>query len=139
MTGGLCDVPGGSHDGQPRPYPCGWRCTTHAPQARPTTTPTTTISPAVAAAAQRQTHSGPRQVTSALFVDCGDGRETKHGDRAGQIRYTGQPRARYECLACGWQSETITGPTAIRRFLDHIRAAHKAACPAAPSEGAQAA
>lgn len=35
MTGRPCDVPGTGHDGPVRLYPCGWRCTTHAPRTRP--------------------------------------------------------------------------------------------------------
>lgn len=37
MTGPepLCDVPSPDHTGPVRLYPCGWRCTTHAPRPRP--------------------------------------------------------------------------------------------------------
>ncbi len=138
MTGGLCDVPGDSHDGSPRLYPCGWRCTAHAPQARPTTAPTTVISPAVAAAAQRQTRSGTRQVTAALRIDAGEGFAIKDAPPS-EFSWKTPPRARYECVACNWRSEVVTGAEAVRRFLDHIRATHKAACPASNTEGAQAA
>lgn len=81
-----------------------------------------------------------RRVTGALFVDCGEGREIRHGDRAGQIRWTRQPRARYECVACGYRSETVTGPDAVKAFVSHIRTTHQATCTAAAhTEGAQAA
>lgn len=33
-TGRPCDTPATEHDGLARLYPCGWRCTTHAPQPR---------------------------------------------------------------------------------------------------------
>ncbi|MFJ3923065.1 hypothetical protein [Streptomyces sp. NPDC090022] len=80
------------------------------------------------------------RITGALFIDAGEGREIRHGDRAGQIHYTRHPRARYECLACGWTSETVTGPEAVKAFTSHIRITHPATCPAAaPTEGAQAA
>ncbi len=80
-----------------------------------------------------------QRVTAALFVDCGEGREIRHGERAGQIRWTRQPRARFECLACGYRSEVVTGPDAVRTFVAHIRTTHQAVCPAATTEGAQAA
>ncbi|MEU9865517.1 hypothetical protein AB0D99_32075 [Streptomyces sp. NPDC047971] len=80
-----------------------------------------------------------QRVTAALFIDCGEGREIRHGDRAGQIRYTRQPRARYECAACNYRSETVTGPDAVKAFVAHIRATHQAVCPAATTEGARAA
>lgn len=81
-----------------------------------------------------------RRVTGALRVDCGEGRETRHGERAGQIRWITQPRARYECVACGYRSETVTGPEAVKAFVSHIRTTHQATCPAAnPTEGAHAA
>lgn len=80
-----------------------------------------------------------QQVVSVLFVDCGEGYEIKHGDRAGQIRWTLQPRARFECVACNWASEVVTGPTAVRKFIDHIHDTHQAVCTAATTEGAQAA
>ena len=35
MTGRPCEVPVPDHVGPPRLYPCGWRCTTHAPRIRP--------------------------------------------------------------------------------------------------------
>lgn len=34
MTGRPCDVPTGPHTGLSRLYPCGWRCTSHAPKPR---------------------------------------------------------------------------------------------------------
>ena len=30
--------------------------------------------------------TGPQCITGALFVDCGEGREIRHGDRAGEIQ-----------------------------------------------------
>ena len=33
----VCDVPQPDHTGPARLYPCGWRCTTHAPKPRTTT------------------------------------------------------------------------------------------------------
>ncbi len=79
------------------------------------------------------------RITGGLFIDCGEGREIKHGDRAGQIRYTRQPRARYECVACRTTTETVTGAEAVKAFINHIRATHKATCTGAATEGAQAA
>jgi hypothetical protein len=135
MTGGLCDVPGGSHDGTDRFYPCGWRCTTHAPQARPTTTPTTTTSPTP----RRQTRPQERpRITAALRIDAGEGFAAKDAP-PGEFTWKTPPRARYECVACNWRSEIVTGAIAVRTFLNHIRATHTAACPAASTEGAHAA
>lgn len=79
-----------------------------------------------------------QRVISALRVDCGDGREITRGPRAGQIRWTRQPRARFECVACNWRSETVTGPEAVKTFVSHIRTTHQAVCTATP-EGATAA
>ncbi|MCX5197191.1 hypothetical protein OOK31_25390 [Streptomyces sp. NBC_00249] len=78
-------------------------------------------------------------VVGGLFIDGGEGHEIKHGDRAGQIRWTSQPRARYECVACRWKSETVTGPAAVKAFVAHIRTTHRATCPATTNEGARAA
>lgn len=78
--------------------------------------------------------TGPQCITGALFVDCGEGREIRHGDRAGEIRWTRQPRARFECLTCGWRSETVTGPSSVKTFVSHIRTTHQATCPAATTE-----
>ncbi|MFE9845823.1 hypothetical protein [Streptomyces goshikiensis] len=136
MTGRPCDVPGDVHDGQPRLYPCGWRCTSHAPQTRPALTPTTSAP----AATRRQTPQPTRwQVIRALFIDCGQGIEIKTGDRAGQIWWKTPPRARHECLDCGWQSETVTGPAKVKAFISHIRDTHQATCTGAVTEGARAA
>ncbi|MFJ6935722.1 hypothetical protein [Streptomyces sp. NPDC101132] len=139
MTGRDCDVPSDGHDGTLRLYVCGWRCTTHAPQARTTgqgDAPTAPTAPAT----RTRPATGPRRVTAALFVDLGEGREIKQGDRAGQMWWTTQPRARYECLACGWASEIVTGADAVKAFTAHIRTTHRATCPAAAlAEGARAA
>jgi len=134
-----CDIPAADHDGQARLYPCGWRCTSHAPQAR--TTPADTAAPASAAVRRitrpATTEARPR-VAGALRIDCGIGVELK--DKGpGQFWWKEQPRARYECVACRWTSETVTGPEAVKAFARHIRTTHKAACPGAVTEGAQAA
>lgn len=70
------------------------------------------------------------RVADALFVDCGEGREIKHGARAGQIRYTREPRARFECVRCGYASPTVTGPAAVRDFVANEPRDHRAVCPA---------
>lgn len=139
MTGRPCDVPAGGHDGPARLFPGGWLCRAHAPRPR-----TTAAAPTAPAAPARRRPApaapGPRRVTSALFVDGGEGREIKHGDRAGQIRWTTKPCARFECLACGYASETVTGAATVKAFTSHIRTTHKAVCPAAAhTEGAHAA
>lgn len=138
MTGRPCDIPGDDHDGQARLYPCGWRCTTHAPQTR--TTPV--AEPAAIAAVQRMARKDPaeesRRVIGALRIDLGEGHALK--DKGpGEFWWKTKPRARYECLACRWESETVTGPEAVKAFAAHIRTTHKAACPGAVTEGAQAA
>lgn len=139
MSGRPCDIPSNAHDGTARLYPCGWRCTSHAPQARPVTA--AAASPAAGPARSRikPTPAYSRQVTAALRVDCGAGIEIKDGDRAGQIWWKTQPRARYECVACGWQSAIVTGPLAVKNFTSSIRTTHQAACTGATTEGAQAA
>jgi hypothetical protein len=74
--------------------------------------------------------TGPARVIDALYVDLGEGREIRHGDRAGQIRWTRQPRARFECLRCHTTEGPVTGPHAVREFVARIRADHRATCPA---------
>ncbi|WP_460071126.1 hypothetical protein [Streptomyces sp. YKOK-I1] len=66
-----------------------------------------------------------RRINAVLLVDLGEGREIKHGDRAGQIRWDRLPRARYDCLLCG-ASETPDGrgPGDIARFVADIRTSH---------------
>ncbi len=76
-----------------------------------------------------------RRVVDALFVDLGEGREIKHGARAGQIRWTREPAARFECLRC-YATEVPnirpkeTVPAAVARFVASIRTDHRAQCPA---------
>ena len=74
--------------------------------------------------------TGRLTVADALFVDLGEGREIKHGDRRGQITYTRQPRARFECVRCGYASPTVTGPAAVRDFVANEPTDHRAVCPA---------
>ncbi|MFB6809451.1 hypothetical protein [Streptomyces sp. NPDC056387] len=140
MSGQPCDIPAPDHDGTARLYACGWRCTSHAPQIRPVTA--TAAAPTAAPARRRIVRTAPcsRQVTAALRIDCGTGIEIKDGDRAGQIWWKTEPRARYECVACQWRSEIVTGAAAVQRFTDHIRTTHQAVCPAAATQqGAHAA
>ncbi|XUM01262.1 hypothetical protein ACQ86F_31795 [Streptomyces venezuelae ATCC 10712] len=85
-----------------------------------------------------------RQVTSALFVVLGEGREIRHGARAGQIRWTQMPEARFECLLCQTAETPVVRPgepipAAVARFIAHIRTTHQAVCTAATTEGARAA
>ncbi|WP_228975011.1 hypothetical protein [Streptomyces sp. DH12] len=75
--------------------------------------------------------TGPARVIDALYVDCGEGREIRHGDRAGQITWRRQPRARFECLRCHTVEGPVTGPLAVQRFAATIRTTHRATCPAA--------
>ncbi|MYT24600.1 hypothetical protein GTW69_30705 [Streptomyces sp. SID7760] len=139
MTGQPCAIPGASHDGAARLYPGGWLCTAHAPKTRPVIVPE--AAPATRPAHRRILPTAPctRQVTAALRIDCGTGIEIKAGDRAGEIWWKTEPRARYECVVCGWRSEIVTGADAAKNFTDHIRTTHQAVCPAAATEGAQAA
>ncbi|NUK12678.1 hypothetical protein HRW18_32850 [Streptomyces lunaelactis] len=65
-----------------------------------------------------------REITGALTVDCGEGRED--AERGG-IRYTRQPRAKYECFACH-TTETASGPIDVKAFAAGIRDAHKTNC-----------
>jgi hypothetical protein len=74
--------------------------------------------------------TGRMEVRDALFVDLGEGREIKHGDRRGQITYTRQPRARFECVRCGYASPTVTGAPAVRDFVANEPTDHRAVCPA---------
>lgn len=66
---------------------------------------------------------------SALTVDLGEGFEIKQGERAGQIKYTRQPRAKYECLRCNTLEGPVTGPEAVKRFTATIQAAHICGAP----------
>ncbi|MEU2730071.1 hypothetical protein ABZ650_20380 [Streptomyces griseoviridis] len=80
-----------------------------------------------------------RRVSDALFIDCGTGYEHKTGDRAGQITYTRQPRARYECVRCGYASPVVTGPDDVKRFVATARTSHRATCPALTNQQGAAA
>lgn len=64
-----------------------------------------------------------RWLDAALTVDLGEGFEIKNGERAGQIKYTRQPRAKYECLLCHTLEGPVTGPEAVKRFVATVRAA----------------
>lgn len=79
-----------------------------------------------------------RIITGALFVDLGEGREIKDGDRAGQIGWSQPPRARYECLLCHTSEGPVQGAIAVRKFVTRIHADHRAHCPA-NTQGDQAA
>lgn len=138
MTARLCDIPAPDHDGTARLYPCGWRCTSHAPQARTTAPAEPATTRPVSLATRRNRTTTVLQVTAALRIDCGEGFANKEAG-PGEFSWKTHPRARYECVACGWTSETVTGAIAVRTFLNHIRATHKATCTKATTEGAQAA
>jgi hypothetical protein len=71
--------------------------------------------------------TGQQRITGALFVDLGEGREIKHGARAGQITYKRQPAARFECLLCR-TSQTATGADDVRSFVATIRTTHPVHC-----------
>lgn len=71
--------------------------------------------------------TGQQRITGALSIDLGEGREIKHGARAGQIRWTRQPAARFECLLCR-TSETATGVDDVRAFVSTIRTTHPTRC-----------
>ncbi|MFE6225441.1 hypothetical protein [Streptomyces sp. NPDC057854] len=84
-----------------------------------------------------------QRVTSALFIDCGEGREIYRGAFAGRIRWTRMPSARFECLLCQTAETPVVRPgepipAAVARFIAHIRTTHQAVCTAA-TEGARAA
>lgn len=74
--------------------------------------------------------SAPLWLDAALTVDLGEGFEIKNGDRAGQIKYTRQPRAKYECLRCRTAEGPVTGAEAVKRFVATVRAAHVCNAPA---------
>jgi hypothetical protein len=74
--------------------------------------------------------TGRLAVADALFVDLGEGHEIKQGDRAGQIKYTRQPRARFECVRCGYASPTVAGAPKVRDFVANEPRDHRAVCPA---------
>ncbi|WP_327337370.1 hypothetical protein OG384_14815 [Streptomyces sp. NBC_01324] len=61
-----------------------------------------------------------QHVVAALFVDFGD-------DRGNDRR---PPRARYECVRCGYRSEIVTGPAAVAAFTATARDTHRTVCPA---------
>ncbi|MFD5509156.1 hypothetical protein ACFWIB_15445 [Streptomyces sp. NPDC127051] len=140
MTGQPCDIPGASHDGAARLYPGGWLCTAHAPKGRPVVVPAAAAASSPARHRTLPTAPCSRQVTAALRIDFGTGFEIKDGDRAGQIWWKTDPHARYECVACQWRSDNVTGAAAVQNFTDHIRTTHQAVCPAAATQqGAHAA
>lgn len=74
--------------------------------------------------------TGPARVIGALYVDLGEGREIRHGDRTGQVTYRRQPRARFECIRCRTVEGPVTGPEAVKRFVARIQQDHRATCPA---------
>lgn len=74
-----------------------------------------------------------RYVVDVLFVDLGDAREDW---KTGLIRWTRQPRARFECLRCRYASPTVTGPDKVRSFVTNIRTDHRSVC-TAPQEHRQ--
>ncbi|MFF3622362.1 hypothetical protein [Streptomyces sp. NPDC002467] len=76
------------------------------------------------------------RVVGGLFIDAGEGREIKAGPRAGEIRWARPPRARYECLACRWASETVTGAEPVKAFVSHIRTTHRNTCTGTPQADA---
>lgn len=78
-----------------------------------------------------------RRIAGALFIDMGEGHAIRSGDRAGQITYKQQPRARYECLTCRTVEGPVEGPVAVARFVAEIRTTHAARC-GATSLGAAA-
>ena len=75
-----------------------------------------------------------REVMAVLLVDLGEGREIKHGDRAGQIRWDRLPRARYECLRCHTvETPDGRGPGDIARFVATIATSHVCRTQAIPA------
>ncbi|MFF7851882.1 hypothetical protein ACFZDF_30485 [Streptomyces sp. NPDC007910] len=69
-----------------------------------------------------------------VVIDLGQGREIKSGKRAGQISWTRQPSAHYECLVCGKHTDTVTGIAAVQKFISHISTTHRIACTATTTE-----
>lgn len=68
------------------------------------------------------------QMTGGLAVDLGEGHQIKHGDRAGQIAYTRQPRAVYACLLCHQQEGPVQGPETVKVFVATVRQVHAGRC-----------
>ncbi|MET9465835.1 hypothetical protein ABZY44_13710 [Streptomyces sp. NPDC006544] len=63
--------------------------------------------------------TGKARVTGALFIDMGQSLRGGGWSRP--------PRARYECLDCGYSSPIVTGAAEVQRFVASIRADHYAA------------
>ena len=64
--------------------------------------------------------TGRIEPAAVLFVDLGE-----------QLRggtWIRQPRAKYECLLCQTREGPVTGPAAVRAFVETIRATHKTTC-----------
>lgn len=74
--------------------------------------------------------SARQEVRAALFIDCGDGRETGPGT----FTYRKPPRARYECLRCRTTEGPVTGAEAVKAFVATIRQRHAATCTARHTE-----
>ncbi|MFG2269095.1 hypothetical protein ACGFNY_04895 [Streptomyces chartreusis] len=72
------------------------------------------------------------EVRDVIFVDLGEGYETKKGPRKGEIWWKRQPRARYECLPCQYASPVVHGVDEVRAFITDIRTRHRAICPGHP-------
>ncbi|MFJ3834492.1 hypothetical protein ACIPY6_03125 [Streptomyces sp. NPDC090054] len=117
MTGRPCDVPGDQHDGNARLYPCGWRCTSHAPQAR-TTSPAPDAQPvAKPVPASRKTRARQAFTASGLLV-IDMGQQLKNGT------WFRKPTARYECWTCNYTSDIVTGAHAVLQFIGAARSDH---------------
>ena len=71
--------------------------------------------------------TGRQEVTAALFVDLGEGREDK---KTGLIRWSKQPRAKYECVRCQTTEGPVHGPDRVREFVARIRTDHPTYCTA---------
>lgn len=68
--------------------------------------------------------TGQQQINSALFIDCGEGFEIKNGARAGQIKYTREPRARFECVRCRSVEGPVSGADRVKAFVASVRTRH---------------
>lgn len=133
-----CEIPATQHEGAARLYPCGWRCSGHAPQTHATASTATQPAAAPPRLAPKPQPVELPEITGGLRIGCGEGFEAK-GRGPGEFWWKTDPRARYQCLDCGWTSETVVGFENVQAFVRHIRTTHRATCSATTTEGAHAA
>lgn len=146
-----CDIPAGEHEGRIRLYPCGYRCSAHAPwaekgQPEPQPGPGmpagawTTPSPisdsrvhdarAIATGKRRSSPHVFRAAQAAVGHRPEPGIRLDPGKRDGRGGWIRIPTADYICPTCH-QTESASGDQ-VAHFAAHIETEHRDRCTANP-------